>query len=179
MVSYTMDNEQIYKKFENAYNDLSEPIFRHCYFRIYDRLRAQEITQDVFMKTWDYIRKGNEVHNLRAFIYKVAHNLIVNELVRRKQTQSLDEMFEESGFDPESDTDEMEAIKNRLDGEQALKRLKDLDPNYREILYMRYIDELSVKEIAELVGEKENTVSVRIHRGLEKLRQMYKKEIYE
>jgi len=171
-----MDNNTIYKEFEKAYNDLSEPIFRHCYFRIYNRERAAEITQDVFMRTWDYLRDGKkEVQNLRAFIYKVAHNLIVNEITRRKQPLSLDEIHEEHGFDPGGDNEE-EVMRNRLDGEQALKRLKDLDPNYRDVLYMRYVDELTVKEIAELRGEKENNVSVKIHRGLEKMKQMYRKE---
>lgn len=170
-----MDHEKIYKDFEKAYEELSEPIWKHCYFRIHNRERAQEIAQDVFMKTWDYLREGNKIDNLRAFIYRVAHNLIVNEITRRKKNLSLDEMFEESGFDP-AGSDEEEAMKNRLDGEMALKRLKTLDPNYREALYMRYVDELSVKEIAELLGEKENNISVRIHRGMEKLREMYKEE---
>lgn len=170
-----MDNEKLYNDFEKAYEDLSEPIWRHCYFRIHNRERAQEIAQDVFMKTWDYVREGKQIENLRAFLYKVAHNLIVNEITRKKQALSLDMLYEDRGFDP-AGSDEEEAMKNRLDGELALKKLKTLDPNYREVLYMRYVDELSVKEIAELTGEKENNISVKLHRGMEKLRQLYKEE---
>lgn len=175
MVSYSMDTEraqQIQKDFEKTYNDLSEPIFRHCYFRLRSRERAKEITQDAFMKTWDYLREGNVIENVRAFIYKVANNLIINEATRRKKNQSLEELYNESGFDPGTE-DDVEKMQNRLDGEIMLQHLKNIEPNYSEAILMKYVDGLTIREIADILGEKENNVSVRIHRGLEKLRKIY------
>jgi RNA polymerase sigma-70 factor (ECF subfamily) len=51
--------------------------------------------------------------------------------------------------------------------------LAQLPPLYSEVLFMRYVEDLTVKEIAEILAETENVVSVRLHRGREKLRQLF------
>ncbi len=168
-------NSEIQKKiFENHFKTFSEPIFRHCYFRTYDRNRAVELTQEVFMKTWDYIRDGKHIENMQAFLYKTANNLILNELTRKKKPESLEIMSEDQGFDPPSNEDIEAELDAQETKEDVLHKLKSIHPNYREVLYMKYIDGLSVKEISEILGESENNISVKIHRGLDKLKQIYK-----
>lgn len=158
-------------EFEEMYEALSEPIFRHCYFRVHNRDKAIELAQEVFLRTWDYIRKGNKVDNPKAFVYKVANNLIINEVMRKKESLSLDEMYEEIGFDPET-SDHLDMIE-RIDANMLFEKLNDLTPSYREILFMRYVDGLSVAEIVELTRESESNISVRIHRGLKQLKKIY------
>jgi RNA polymerase sigma-70 factor (ECF subfamily) len=51
--------------------------------------------------------------------------------------------------------------------------LDDVGDKYRDVIIMRFIDELSVKEISDVTGETENNISVRLHRGMEKLREIY------
>jgi RNA polymerase sigma factor (sigma-70 family) len=160
------------QQFEAIYDDLVEPIFRHCYFRISVRERAKEITQEVFMKTWQYMMEGNTIENYKAFIYRVANNLVINELERRHRTSSLEEMHEDTGFDPPADEDQ-EVIQIRLESEMVLKKMELLEARDRDLLLMRYIDELPVKEIAQLLEEEENTISVRIHRAVKKLKEIY------
>lgn len=59
-------------QFLAAYDEWADAIYRHCFFRVYSKERAEELVQDTFMKTWQYLEKGNEVENLKAFLYKVA-----------------------------------------------------------------------------------------------------------
>ena len=159
-------------EFLEAYNKLSDPIFRHCYFRISNRERAKELMQEVFIKAWEYILNNNSsIKNMKALIYKIANNLIIDEY-RKKKTISLDELSDNTGFDPGYDN--REQVDKTLDGKDILKLLGKIDEKYREVITMRYIDELSPKEIASLLNESENNISVRINRGIKKIRQILK-----
>jgi len=155
------------EKFISVYDENADAIFRYAYFRLYDRERAKEVMQEAFMKTWEYLQSGKKISNVRAFLYRTAHNLSVNEAVRHKFF-SLDEMREVAGFDPE------EVRQNTPDTEAeyrlVLAKIGELDPADRDVLLMRYVEGLPVSEIAEALDEAPNTVSVRIHRAIGKLR---------
>jgi RNA polymerase sigma-70 factor, ECF subfamily len=151
--------------FMKAYDQYADAIYRHCYFRVSDSAIAEDIMQETFMRVWDYMRQGKDVENMRALLYHVAHNLIVNHY-KKKKSVSLD-VLQEDGFEPASsehvDTDVFSA-------EDIARHLAGVDPETRTLLIMRYVDELGPADIAELTGLTENVISVRLHRGLKKLR---------
>ncbi len=135
-----------------------------------DRNKALDIAQDTFAKAWEYAAKGEPVLNMRALLYRIAHNLIVDSY-RKKSSSSLDKMMEE-GFDYGANNTEQ--MTDRLDAHEVMKLVDQIDPKYRDVVMWRYIDELSVKEIADITGDTENTISVRIHRGIEKIKDLMK-----
>lgn len=165
------NNSDIMKQFVKAYDELSDAIFRHCWFRIGDRERAKDLMQDTFTKSWQYIAEGATVNNLKSFLYRVANNLIIDEY-RKKKELSLDRL-QEQGFDP--GVDDRHKTENTIDARFAINTINQLDEKYREVILMRYIDDLAPKEIAEIVGESENNISVRIHRGLKQLKEILDK----
>ena len=150
-----------------AYDQHADEIFRHCLARVRDREAATDIVQDAYMRTWDYLAKGKEVEHMRAFLYRVANNLIVDRS-RRKKSSSLDAMMEDDGYEPADEN--VKDPTERQAAREALALLEGLEDMYRAAITMRYLDEMSPREIAEILGVSENVVSVRIHRGLEKLR---------
>lgn len=154
------------KQILEVYDKYADAIFRHCYFRVHDRDLAIDLTQETFVRTWEYLRQGKEVDNLRAFLYRVASNLIV-DFSRKKKSQSLDNM-QDKGL--EIRHIDRETTEGRLDAKGVVLVLDKLNDNHRTVIVMRYLDELSVKEIAQALGESENAISVRIHRALKKLR---------
>lgn len=158
--------------FLEAYEQYSEALFRHCYFRVYERERAHELVQDTFMKTWEYVAAGNEIRNFRAFLYRVAQNLIVDEARRRKirRETSLDEMKAEFGFEPSKD--DRDVLERRIEGADAMKLLKKLSDEDRDVLILRFVDELEPREIADVLDVSANAVSVRIHRAMKRLREL-------
>lgn len=166
----TVGLSQKTEQFIDAYNDYAEAIFRHCYFRVFDRELAHDFMQETFTRTWKYILGGTEVQNIRAFLYRVANNVIIDHS-RKKKSVSLNSM-QEKGFDAKHDT--RDSLVSGIDARAMLPKLDRLDEKYRQVVIMRYIDELSPKEIAEILGDEENTVSVRLHRAIQKLRQMEK-----
>jgi RNA polymerase sigma-70 factor (ECF subfamily) len=174
--------QDIAEQFGEAYERYSDELFRHTSLRLSDRERALEITQETFMKTWDYMQKGNEVRELRPFLYRTLHNMIIDEY-RKTKSLSLEALARTDDGEgdvealmPQDESNTLERAIERFEGAKALKALTDLPDLYREVLVMRYVDGFSPKEIAETLGEKENAISVRIHRGLKKLKVLLEPE---
>lgn len=158
------------QEFIRCYDLYAEAIFRHASFRVGRREDAKDITQDVFLKYWKYFSETrDEVKNPRALLYHIANNLIIDQW-RKKKNESLDAMMD-SGVeveDPSADKFEVD-----LDAKDALKILGSLDDQEKDVMVMRYVDDLSVKNIADLLGLSPNVISVRIHRALKKLKSKF------
>jgi RNA polymerase sigma-70 factor (ECF subfamily) len=161
----------IEKRFLESYDLYSDAIFRYISFRVSEHDLSIEFVQDVFMKTWKYLSEGKEISNLKSFLYQIAHNIVIDHYRKRKPESSLDILEEDSGFEP--GVDETQSMMDKIDGEEALKLLDRLPEIYKEVIFMKYVEELTLSEISEIVGETENTIAVRIHRGIGKLRKLY------
>lgn len=160
-------------EFIKSYDAYADALFRHCYFRLYDRELAKDTVQNTYMKVWEYIASGKEVINMRAFLYKVAHNLIIDEFRKNKgPTLSIDEL-KERGIEPQDGI--FEKIKNAAEVKNLLDIFNKLEPAHREVVVMRYVDEFTPKEIALITGESENVISVRIHRAVARARELIMK----
>ena len=165
-----MNPKKVELQFIEAFNAHNDAIFRFCYYRVYNRELAKELTQETFLKTWKSLTDGNEIDNIRAFLYRVAKNIVIDHS-RKKQTGSLDDL-QEQGIDFGV---EIEAtLQNNIDANSAIEVIKKLDEIYREVLLLRYVDGFGPKEIAELINETQNVVSVRLNRGLKQLQERIK-----
>ena len=161
------------ERFLEAFELYGDALFRHAQLRISDREKAIDLVHDTYTKVWTYVRNGHDVEQFRPFLYKVLNNLIIDEYRKRKEA-SLDALMEIDGID-EGTFDELsestvESLAATIDGRKAFTVLATLPDVYREVLILRFVDELGPKEISELIEESENVVSVRIHRGLKLLR---------
>src|SRR3989344_4330456 len=154
-----MDNME-QQAFLEAYDLYADAIFRYCAVRIYDREKARDCVQDVFIRAWDYIASGKTVDKWRPFLFRIATNLLIDNSRKKSETISLETLME-TGFDPGKD--ERVHVDNWLDGQKALAALANLEEIYRQAVYLRYVEDLSPGEIAEIAGTSENVVSVRIH----------------
>ncbi len=72
------------EEFLRVYDAHADAVFRYCARRVYDREKAKEIMQESFMKTWEYMTKGNVVKHIRAFVYRTATNLIIDTHKKKK-----------------------------------------------------------------------------------------------
>jgi len=167
-----MDKERIQNQFLRAYDENSDAMFRQCFFKVHDTEIAKDILQETFVRTWDYIAQGKTILNMRAFLYRTLNNLVVDHY-RKKKAVSLDALSED-GFDPVA----VEGIdaNDRMEGEKAMKLLDELPEPYKEAVFLRYVNGLELSEIAEITGESLNTVSVHVHRGIGKLKELFNHE---
>ena len=155
-----------------AYQTYSDAIFRYCYYRVFDRDQAKDYVQEAYCRTWKYLAEGKEIENMRAFLYRTATNIIIDESRKRKHA-SLDQIMEK-GFSPK--TDPRQTTQDHFTGTELINVIKSLDEKYRDVIIMKYLDDLSTKEIAAALNETENNVYVRISRGMEKVREIIKRQ---
>lgn len=166
-----MSKDPLHEEYSKSYDEFADAIFRYCCLKVSNRERAKDIMQDTFMKVWVYINNNNvNIDNIRAFLYKTANNLIIDEY-RKKKAVSLD-LLQESGFEPPSDGHR--AVEHNAELGEAMKLISKLKPEKAELLIMRYVEDMSPKEIAEVVGGTENNVSVRINRAIKEAKELLK-----
>lgn len=157
-----MKREKLEQEFFRLYESEATAIFRFVFFRVSDREAAKDIAQESFLKLWGVWSSGKHIENPRALLYRIASNKVIDRY-RKWKEYSLDQLSE-SGFDAANE--ESIPIEEKIDTERAVQKLSELPEKYREAVYLRFVEEWSVKDIAVHLGETENTVSVRIHRGL-------------
>lgn len=162
--------EKIEQQFLGAYDHHADAIYRHCFFRVYNEEKAQDLVQETYTKTWNYLTKGNEIDNIRAFLYRVANNLIIDNS-RKKTEESLEQILSVSPqLEPMGDDgSEME---NRVMANDVLESMKNLPDETRELLIYRFVDDLEPREIAEILGITPNHVSVKLTRAVSALKQL-------
>jgi RNA polymerase sigma-70 factor (ECF subfamily) len=152
-----------------AHNDYDKKLNLHAFFKLHDHAMSEDLVQDTFMKTWMYLVKGGKIDVMKSFLYHILNNLIVDEY-RKRRTTSLDVILEK-GYEPSEDT--TERLFNVLDGKKAILFIQRLPQKYRKVMRMRYVQDLSLKEMSLVTGQSKNTIAVQIHRGLAKLKLLY------
>ncbi|WP_217560558.1 RNA polymerase sigma factor [Paenibacillus sp. GbtcB18] len=131
---------------------------------------VQDIAQEVFIKAYNHLRDYKPEHSFSAWLYRIAANRCIDELRKRKRTPLMTGM----DFDPVQ-TVTPESVFLEKERQQALEsHLMDLDPNYRDVLVMRYIQFLSYQEIGEHLCIPVSTVQMRLYRARKKLRESLK-----
>jgi RNA polymerase sigma-70 factor (ECF subfamily) len=152
-----------------AHHEFAAKLNAHAYFKTNSHETGEDMVQTTFMKTWKYLVRGGRIDTMKAFLYHILNNLIVDEY-RKHKTTSLDTLVE-SGFEPGDDYSP--SLFNFLDGKLAIALISQLPEMYRKIIRMRYIQDLSLTEMALLTGQTRNTMAVQVHRGLKKLKALY------
>jgi RNA polymerase sigma-70 factor, ECF subfamily len=152
-----------------AHYDFDKGLNARAYFKVHSRTISGDLVQDTFIKTWSYLVKGGKIDIMKAFLYHVLNNLIVDHY-RKHKTTSLDVLLEK-GFEPSKN--DHGRILNILDGKAAMLLIKRLPLTYQKVMRMKFVQELSLKEISLITGQTRNSIAVQIHRGLEKLKLLY------
>jgi len=153
-----------------AHLDYEKKLNIHAFFKLNDHELGEDLVQDAFIKTWKYLVRGGKIEIMRAFLYHILNDLIVDEY-RKHKTTSLNALMEK-GFEPS--TGGSERLFNFLDGKALILLILQLPEKYQKIMRMRYVQEMSIEEMSLITGQSKNAVTVQTHRGLKKLKMLYK-----
>jgi RNA polymerase sigma-70 factor, ECF subfamily len=154
---------------EDAYDEFEGGLNRHSFYKVNNKELSEDLVQDTFKKAWTYLVRGGKIDAMRGFLYHTLNCLIIDEY-RKPKNYSLDILIE-AGFEPSVNTTDQ--LINMLDGKAAFLLVERLPDKYKKTLMLRYVEHLSLKEIAKATGQSENTVAVQVHRGLKLLRALY------
>lgn len=158
-----------------AHHDFDKMLNSYAFFKMNDKEISEDLVQKTFMKTWLKLVNGGHIDLMKAFLYHVLNDLIVDEY-RKRKTTSLDALLEK-GFN--LDNNNSERFFNILDGKRAVVLIRQLPPPYRKIMTMRYVQDLSIQEMAHLTHQTKNSVTIQAFRGLKMLRQLYNPVIFK
>lgn len=154
----------------DAHKDYESALNRHSFYKLGNQALGNDLVQDTFVKTWSYLVKGGKIDVMKAFLYHVLNNLIIDEYRKRKAV-SLDLLLEK-GFEPNS-SNSSDRFSSAFDGKIAVSLIGRLPEKYRKVMKMRYLQDLSLGEIAVLTGQTKNAITVQAYRGLKKIKELY------
>ena len=152
-----------------AHQEHARGLSARALFKVSDHAVGQDLVQDTFLKTWSYLVRGGKIDIMKAFLYHILNNLIVDEY-RKHKTTSLDTLIEK-GFDPKSD--DSGRLFNILDGKALVLLIRRLPATYQKVMRMKHVQDLSLKEMSLITGQTKNAIAVQLHRGLGKLKLLY------
>lgn len=158
------------QQFLAAYDAYAKALWRHAYFRVGSREQAEDLVSETFTRAWDHYR-GSAVEHLKALLYRILNNLIVDFYRQSRPQVSLDEAVYIPAVTHESGTADV------IELQRLRSYLNKLPDHYRQVLVWRYIDDLSAADIAKLSSKSLGSVYVIIHRALKRLRVLAEKRL--
>lgn len=172
---YLKGNEEAFKELVNKYTGT---IFNFS-VRFVGLDYANDITQDVFIKIWKNIKKYDEKRaNFKTWLFKITRNIITDYLRKKKAINfsSLDSEEERYEDNIEDEVILPDEILIKLEDKELLNKLLDKLPgDYKEVLILYYQEDLTFKEIGEILNKPLNTVKSYHHRALIFLRAEFSK----
>lgn len=181
----SMTDEQLVKDYSNGNNlafDIlltrhKQSLFNYIYFTVRDRELAEDIFQETFIKAIVTIKQGRYTENgkFRAWVARIAHNLIIDHFrqAKNENTVSNDETTIDLLNNPSlcDGTIEDDIIKMQITSD-IRKLISYLPDSQKEVLEMRYYQDLSFKEIADQTGVSINTALGRMRYAILNIRRM-------
>lgn len=147
------------------YDRFQPEILRYLTYRTRDAETAEDLTQQVFLKAWQAIPRFEQRGvPFKAWLYRMAHNQMVDHFRTHKPTSELGDFDMPDGADQES---ALLAVEMNEALQRALDRLSE---DHRQVLVLRFLMEKSAREIGEVMGRKEVTVRGLQMRALQALR---------
>lgn len=148
-------------------------LFRYGKKFLSDKDNIDDALQDVFIKTYQNINSFDANQKFSSWIYRIAHNTYVNVLKKKSRIPidffDFDTLIARTVVeDPIVREREQKEIKEMVD-----KGLEKLSPKYREIIILYYLDELSYKEISDILRVPIGTVGIRLKRAKDSMREIY------
>jgi RNA polymerase sigma-70 factor (ECF subfamily) len=155
----------------SAYGDLYDryidQIYRYVFARVADRAEAEDMTEEVFLKSWEaLIGSRPTITNFQAWLYRIARNLIIDHYRTKKATHSLDQIpvLDDPGPLPER------RVLDNLDNDRLVRAIQLLDENLQQVIICRFINGLTHAETAQVLETNENNTRIMQYRALKKLR---------
>jgi len=168
-----MDNPR--KEFSKIYDQLIDKIYRFIFLKVNSQEIAEDLASETFLRVWEVYDKTRnngdfeipKIENPRAFLYRIARNLVTDYYRKKDKNPTISTEFV-AITDPKENLEE----KAQKDSDlytirQAMVNLKD---DYQNVIIFHYLDDLPIKEVAEMLDKSEENTRVLLHRALKALK---------
>ncbi|MDF2724716.1 MAG: sigW [Paenibacillus sp.] len=169
-----------------AFNELvdlyKDKMFHLAYRMLHNVQESEDIVQETFLRVYTNLNRYDETQKFSTWIYRIGTNLCIDRLRKRKATYSLDaEVNDSEGSDwysmltSNERTPEGELLLSEMQ-QQVRKAIDALPEKYKSVVILRYMHDMSLQEISDILDMPVTTVKTRVHRGREFLRERLGKD---
>lgn len=171
--SFLETHEAVY--FDMLYERYADKVYAKCIGMLKEETLAEDATQEVFIKILTSISRFEQKSSFSTWVYAITYNLCIDSIRRRKKKTTVEfedyhqeELNEAESIEEVSDKELLEIRIDRLG--EVLHRAMDED---RAILLMKYADNMSIRDISEVIGKSESAVKMNIMRAKQRAKKIY------
>lgn len=152
------------------YRRYLDPIYRYVYYRVAGAATAEDLTEEVFVRAWEAL-PGYEVtkYPFKSWLYRIAHNRVIDHRRKRRPAAIDDEVLGRiaaPGSAPEQVVAEEQTV-----GE-LLEAVRQLDEEEQQVVVLRFVEGLTHREVAEIIGKSEEASRVIQYRAIQRLQRV-------
>lgn len=160
------------KAFGEIYDLYFLQIHKYVAYRVAHE-QVEDMVANVFVKAWTKIKKYHKGSQpFSSWLFRIAHNSVIDHYRTYRQHYELEERI----ADDHERMNPQHLVEKSLDGERVHRALKKLDSNYQEVILLKYMNELSNKDIAQVLKTSESNVRTLQFRALKKLRTLLEEQ---
>lgn len=163
------------EQFTAYYEKHKTSIFNYILYRIgFNRDMAEDLTSDIFLKAFEHFDSYDKKRPFKTWIFTIAHNHLVNYYAGKKETLPLEEALEIV-----KETGSQNSAEHNMTMERILAMVSHLPESQKDLVIMKYVDDLTNEEIAEVTGKEEGTIRTALSRAIGTLRDQYNIQFQE
>ncbi len=157
------------KLFSQIYDQYINKIYRFIFLKVNSQEVAEDLCSETFLKGWQAFNEQNsQIKNFQAFLYRIAKNLVIDFYRENGHNRTVDINCVAGVADPKIDLEKQ--ARDNSDIRQIGQAIANLKPDYQDVLIFRYLDDLSVPEIAEITQKSEGAIRTTLSRALKALK---------
>lgn len=157
------------QEFTRYYEEHKKTIFNYLFYRVgFNRNTAEDLTSDVFLKAFQAFDSYDRNRSFKTWVFTIAHNHLVNFYAGKKNVLPLEEAVEVVKEVPTGETLDEKMLVSKI-----LHLVSNLPAAQRDIVILRYVNDLNHAEIAKIVGKEEGAVRTALSRAIAILRDEY------
>lgn len=172
---------EVLKGNQEAYEEIvttfQHRLYHVCYRMLSNQQEAEDIAQEAFVRAYTNLHTFDQKRKFSTWLFRIATNLCIDRIRKKKPDYYLDAnvpgtegltMYSQVAADTEMPEEEVEKMEVQKRVQFEINKLSD---KYRSVIILRYIEELSLQEISEILELPLGTVKTRLHRGRAALKQ--------
>lgn len=162
--------------FANLVELYQEKLYQLAYRMLYNRQEAEDVVQETFLRVFKSLANYDESMKFSTWIYRIATNLCIDQLRKKRGNISLDaEVHDEDGIDGYAQLQSAEPLPEEelimSEMQRSIQQaIQEMPVSYRSVTILKYLHDLSLQEISEILELPVSTIKTRLHRGREHLR---------
>lgn len=156
--------------FSKLYDEYFAPMYRYIFYKV-NHSETDDILETLFLKAWENIKSYKKRKNVsfKSWLFRIAHNLVVDHYRLSRTHQELDPRLR----DTKRDSDPVDCAARSLNNESLKSALSKLKKKYRDIIILKFINELENEEIARILKKSEGSVRILQFRALKALKEQF------